>query len=164
MSEQFPCTWQLGEQWWCRESEDESNGGRSFRSDVERNSSLKIHQSFKNKLFPREAISRVCVVEGSQLVLWLHNTLHNVRNNARRRRDADGSEMPLTCSPLRFLKSFSLISVILLFCRSSRVVSSGMSPGTDFRPDGKRHYSGAGSESQHHHHNDVCWKSEFEMR
>lgn len=29
------------------------------------NSSLKIHQSFKNKLFPREAISRVCVVEGS---------------------------------------------------------------------------------------------------
>lgn len=43
----------------------------------------------------------------------------------------------LTCSPLRFLKSFSLISEILLFCRSSRIVSSGISSGTSFKPDGK---------------------------
>lgn len=112
--------------------------------DVKKNSSfesgtaLKMNESFKNKLFPREGISRVHVVEGSQLVPWLHNTLHNLRNNTRRRRDTDGGEMSLTCSPLRFLKSFSLISVILLFCRSSRVVSSGMSSGTAFRPDGKR--------------------------
>lgn len=64
--------------------------------------------------------------------VWLHNPLPNwIRNKTQSRRKR------LTCSPLRFLKSFSLISVILLFCRSSRIVSSGISSGTSFKPDGK---------------------------
>lgn len=55
----------------------------------------------------------------------------------RLRNRPNGGETCLTCSPLRFLKSFSLISVILLFCRSSSVASSGMFSGMVLRPNGK---------------------------
>lgn len=58
-----------------------------------------------------------------------------MRINAQAWRSTDGRKRSLTCSPLRFLKSFSLISVILLFCRSRSVVSSGISSGTAFRPN-----------------------------
>lgn len=41
----------------------------------------------------------------------------------------------LTWRNFRPLKSFSLISEILLFCKSRRVVSSGIFSGTFFRPE-----------------------------
>lgn len=91
----------------------------------------------KTRYSPMGIVKGSCC-EGLELVLWLHkNTLHNFRNNTQAWSSTDRSKQPLTCSPLRFLKSFSLISVILLFCRSSRVVSSGMSLGTAFRPKGE---------------------------
>lgn len=83
-----------------------------------------------------------------------------------------GSELSLTCSPLRFLKSFSLISVILLFCRSSRVVSSGISSGTAFRPKGGDFNKNlincmCGYDSQQHTsaiNPSEWWMVEFEVR
>lgn len=82
------------------------------------------------------------------------------------------SEWSLTCSPLRFLKSFSLISVILLFCRSSRVVSSGISSGTAFRPKGGDFNKNlincmCGYDSQQHTsaiNPSEWWMVEFEVR
>lgn len=41
----------------------------------------------------------------------------------------------LTLRPFRPLKSFSLISEILLFCKSRRMVSSGIFSGTLFKPE-----------------------------
>lgn len=45
----------------------------------------------------------------------------------------------LTLRPFRPLKSFSLISEILLFCKSRRMVSSGIFSGTLFKPETQNH-------------------------